>query len=293
MRACYRIDVQGIVQGVGFRPFVKRLADRLLLPGLVFNTTEGVVIEIEADRESAVLQFIEALRAEAPPASRIEKCSLARLSERPGYQGFKIALSVSHEGSFTLIPADLATCAECLREIFEPSERRYLYPFTNCTNCGPRYSITRAVPYDRANTTMACFRMCAECAGEYADAADRRFHAEPIACPVCGPRLSIDLAEVLKELGSGRIVAVKGLGGFQLACDALNAEAVNTLRMRKRRSRKPFAVMMRDSVRPRVIAVDETARGVLGAASAPIVLLRLRAWTIFRLEWHPDSGRSG
>lgn len=273
----YRIDVQGVVQGVGFRPFVKRLADRLLLPGLAFNTTEGVVIEIEAKEECSALQFVEALRAEAPPASRIESCRIARLPAGPGYDGFRIALSASYERSFTLIPADLATCAECLREIFDASERRYLYPFTNCTNCGPRYSITRGIPYDRANTTMACFPLCPQCAEEYANPADRRFHAEPIACPVCGPRLSIGVPEVRDALGKGQIVALKGLGGFQLACDAFNAGAVDTLRIRKRRSRKPFAVMMRDvDTIARYCILDETARSVLTAASAPIVLLRLR-----------------
>ena len=276
-RRRYRIDVQGVVQGVGFRPFVKRLADRLSLHGLVFNTTDGVVIEIDTDEESGALQFMEALRAEAPAVSRIENCSLTRLTAGPEYDGFRITLSATREGAFTLISADLATCAECREEIFQTSERRYLYPFTNCTNCGPRYSITRGVPYDRANTTMASFPMCPKCADEYADPADRRFHAEPIACPACGPRLSIDLPDVLKALESGKIVAIKGLGGFQLACDAFNREAVNTLRTRKRRSRKPFAVMMRDlETVGRYCVLDAAERNTLCAASAPIVLLRLR-----------------
>ena len=207
----YRITLEGVVQGVGFRPFAKRLADALGLPGITFNTAGGLVIEIETDQVANAQALVEALRTQAPSAARITRLVLDECPELAGYTTFQIVASPARDRQFTLISADLATCAECLEEIKTPGARRFGYAFTNCTNCGPRYSITRSTPYDRANTTMAEFPMCPACAREYGDTGDRRFHAEPIACPICGPQLGIDLSEVIEALDRGRLVALKGL----------------------------------------------------------------------------------
>ena len=272
-----RIALEGVVQGVGFRPFVKRLADRLGLSGITYNTAGGLVIEIEVPNEDAATGFVQALKSEAPAAARIERCAVEQLSEPAGHQRFRIVSSAARDASFTLISADLASCRACLEEIRDPDSRRFGYAFTNCTECGPRYSITLSTPYDRANTTMQRFPMCEACAREYNDSADRRFHAEPIACPVCGPQLSTGVADVISILEQGRIVALKGLGGYQLACNALCAEAVETLRLRKRRSRKPFAVMMRDlATVERYCALGKVERQALLSPAAPIVLLAMR-----------------
>ncbi|MCU1260509.1 MAG: (NiFe) hydrogenase maturation protein HypF [Bryobacterales bacterium] len=269
--------LEGVVQGVGFRPFVKKLADRLELPGITFNTARGLVVEIDSTHEGEARHFIAALRAEAPPASRVERCVVEEIAQRACYEGFRITPSAARDGSFTLISPDLATCDACLAEITNPADRRFRYPFTNCTNCGPRYSITLSTPYDRANTTMKRFELCDACAAEYADPADRRFHAEPVACPVCGPRLSMEICDALPMVEEGRILALKGLGGFQLACDAFCAEAVDELRLRKRRSRKPFAVMMRDMATvERYCVVGDADRHLLGQTAAPVVLLSMR-----------------
>jgi hydrogenase maturation protein HypF len=209
-------------------------------------------------------------------------------------RGFTIEASRAGPDAFTLISPDIATCPDCLREFHDPADRRFRYPFTNCTNCGPRYTIVRRTPYDRANTTMAAFALCADCAAEYADPADRRFHAEPVACPVCGPRLSAPVEETLAALQAGEIVAIKGLGGFQLACDALSGGAVKRLRERKRRSRKPFAVMMRDlaTVERFCFASDEE-RALLAGSAAPIVLLKLRAAGLFPDDLAPGLDEIG
>lgn len=261
------------MQGVGFRPFVKNLAERMGVRGSVTNTGGGVVIDAEAEDPAP---FLAALRDEAPPHARIETFAVDEL-EPAGFTSFEIDPSRPDAGAFTLVSPDLATCPDCLREIFDALDRRYGYAFANCTNCGPRYSITRDVPYDRPNTTMAPFRMCPECQAEYRDPADRRFHAQPIACPACGPRLSMDIAEARAALEAGRTVALRGLGGFQLACDALSAGAVARLRERKRRSRKPFAVMARDiEAAERLCLVGSEERALLTSAAAPIVLLRMR-----------------
>jgi hydrogenase maturation protein HypF len=273
----YRIELEGVVQGVGFRPFVKRLADRSGLPGIAFNTAGGLVVEIDARDADEAQRFVDVLRREAPPAACIERCDALETASDGAYRGFEILASADRDAHFTLISPDLAICAECLAEIQDPAERRYGYPFTNCTNCGPRYSITLSTPYDRVNTTMSRFPLCAACEAEYRDLADRRFHAEPIACPRCGPRLSVDIAEATAALTAGKILAIKGLGGFQLACDAKRGAAVEELRVRKRRSRKPFAVMMRDlSAVERYCAVSEAERRALESAAAPIVLLEMR-----------------
>jgi len=274
-----------VVQGVGFRPFVKRLADRLSIQGIVANTAGGVVIRIETNGTPETDHFIEALQSEAPPIARIESIAVETLRTPAGFSSFEIELSRPASGEFTLISPDVATCAACLGEISDPANRRYRYAFTNCTNCGPRYSITSRIPYDRANTTMAPFRMCAACEREYRDSNDRRFHAEPNACPECGPRLSVypdsnggdALTAAIQALAHGHIVALKGIGGFQLACDAKNAGAVDALRLRKRRSQKPFAVMMRNlDTAERFCHLNPRERALLSSGPAPIVLARLR-----------------
>jgi hydrogenase maturation protein HypF len=269
------------VQGVGFRPFVKRLADRLGAAGRVWNTGGGVVIDLEG---APLAAFREALEREAPPSSRIVRCAVEELPEA-GYQGFDILASEAAPGAFTLISPDLATCPDCLHELRDPADRRFGYPFINCTNCGPRYTITRAVPYDRANTTMARFSLCARCAAEYTDPADRRFHAEPNACPECGPRLSAPVEQARAVLEAGGLAAVKSTGGYQLACNAFDAAAVHRLRAAKRRGRKPFAVMMRDlATVERYCRVTELDRAGLASPAAPIVLLTMRAPAAFPAE---------
>jgi hydrogenase maturation protein HypF len=273
----YRITLEGVVQGVGFRPFVKKLADRNGLHGVSFNTPGGLVVEIESDDAVITNDFIEALRIQAPPAARISRFVIEECPEMAGYGDFRIVASTPRNQQFTLVSADLAICAQCLEEIKTPGARRFRYPFTNCTNCGPRYSITRSTPYDRANTTMATFQMCPACAHEYGDVADRRFHAEPIACPLCGPQLGLDLSEAIRALEQGRIIALKGLGGYQLACNASSAGTVDELRLRKRRSRKPFAVMMRDMATvAQYCLLSEPERQMLLSPAAPIVLLKMR-----------------
>ncbi|HVW08483.1 MAG TPA: carbamoyltransferase HypF [Bryobacteraceae bacterium] len=278
----HRIVLEGIVQGVGFRPFVRQLADRFGLAGTVFNDSGGVVIEIDSADDDQPRMFLDALRAEAPSASCIERLTVEGRECEIARAHFTIAPSPPRENSFTLTSPDLGTCAACAAEIRDPADRRFGYPFNNCTNCGPRYSITILTPYDRATTTMAKFEMCAACALEYKDPANRRFHTEPIACPVCGPRLSFSVEEAVAAIARGEIVAVKGLGGFQLACDARNAGAVQELRRRKRRNRKPFAVMVKDvETACYYFAVSEDDRRLLTDRAAPIVLLPLRNGSLF------------
>jgi hydrogenase maturation protein HypF len=285
------IEVRGIVQGVGFRPFVYQLAHSLGLTGYVFNSSSGVTIEIEGD-ESGLHAFLETLREKPPQLAAITGIAVSEIEVRGGAE-FSILESREQPGGFSLISPDVGTCDACWTDFGSPANRRYGYPFTNCTHCGPRYTIIRDIPYDRASTTMACFTMCPACAAEYADPNDRRFHAQPNACPVCGPSLELvargasvsdlsfanrDSLAVIRSarelLREGRIVAVKGLGGFLLACDAANDVAVAELRRRKRRSDKPFALMARDlaSVRKlcHVSAADEDA---LLDVRRPIVVL--------------------
>jgi len=267
-----QIAVSGIVQGVGFRPYVYALATGLGLKGYVTNTASGVLIDVEG---SAVPAFIRRLPAEAPPLSRITDLAVIPLPLQ-GTTEFTIKASQGHGGerAFTHVSPDVSVCADCLRELADPEDRRYRYPFINCTNCGPRYTITKAVPYDRPNTTMASFSLCPACSREYNDPADRRFHAQPNACPACGPKCEFKLhnaklktkeedpvraaGEVLRQ---GGIIAVKGVGGFHIACDALNEAAVLKLRERKRKSNKPFAVMaanLADESQSWVLAPDGT-----------------------------------
>ena len=268
-----QIRIRGTVQGVGFRPFVANLANRLQISGFVRNTEAGVEIEAEGE---AIEAFVGGLRAEAPALARIAEIDVSELELRHT-SGFEILQSAPPVGDFALVPPDIATCDDCLRDLTQPGNRRYGYPFTNCTNCGPRYTIIRDVPYDRAATTMADFRMCADCEAEYYNPADRRFHAQPNACPVCGPRISESLENVRAWLRAGDVVALKGLGGYHLACDAFSEAAVCKLRERKRRGDKPFAVMVRDlEAVERLCELSEAERDLLTGPRHPIVLLRKR-----------------
>jgi hydrogenase maturation protein HypF len=275
------------VQGVGFRPSVFRLAAVAGLGGFVRNDSDGVWIELEGDADT-ISGFPDRLRREAPPLSRVDAIEVTSLSAR-GDVRFRVAPSERAPDATAAIPSDAATCPECLRELFDPANRRFRYPFVNCTDCGPRYTIVREVPYDRVGTTMSAFLLCAPCRTEYEDPADRRFHAEPNACPECGPSVSYvrpgertlagedGLRGAIEDLVLGRIVAVKGLGGFFLACDAANESSVALLRQRKRRPHKPFALMARDLPTALSIArAGESEVRALRSPAAPIVLLRAR-----------------
>ncbi len=277
------IEVKGVVQGVGFRPFVYNLAKRLNLKGFVTNTSKGVIIEIEGER---VEEFMSELKNSPPPLAKIYSIEKSELPSN-NYKIFEIIESIDEAG-FTHVSEDVSTCEDCLRELFTPTDRRYLYPFINCTNCGPRYTITMKVPYDRPNTTMAVFKMCPECLSEYKDPSNRRFHAQPNACPVCGPQVRLfvnegsalneienPIPEAIRLIKEGKILAIRGLGGFNLCCDAKNEEAVEELRKRKKRSNKPFALMS-----PTVEAIEkfclvsDEERKILISPMRPIVLLR-------------------
>ncbi|MCU1491723.1 MAG: carbamoyltransferase HypF [Acidimicrobiaceae bacterium] len=281
----WRIRVSGVVQGVGFRPFVASLATARGLRGFVGNDGAGVFIEIEG-APSCLEEFLDALSQQAPPLARIEQLVVDRSLDLDGSAEFRIVASRQGTGHDTLVSADARTCSDCLREMSDPGDRRYRYAFTNCTNCGPRYSIVRDIPYDRANTTMATFVMCPRCRGEYDDPLDRRFHAQPLCCPDCGPHLQLldgdgdpvpgDPVEATAALlGAGRIVAVKGIGGYHLAADANDERAVTLLRSRKHREQRPFAVMARDLDQARELCeVGDVEARLLGAPAAPILLLR-------------------
>ncbi|HEU4680062.1 MAG TPA: acylphosphatase, partial [Terrimicrobiaceae bacterium] len=249
-----RIVVRGAVQGVGFRPFVYRLANEIGVNGWVLNSAHGVFVEIEGGGDS-VRQFLLRIEKEKPPRAVIQSLEFAML-DPAGYASFEIRESDESGPKTAFILPDIATCPDCLREILDPSDRRYRYPFTNCTNCGPRFSIIQALPYDRSNTSMKKFTMCPACECEYRDPANRRFHAQPNACPECGPQLEFRgpsgrsvcrgdqaLQHAVDIVRSGQILALKGLGGFQLIVDARNASAVARLRARKHREEKPFALM--------------------------------------------------
>jgi len=280
-----KIDVSGVVQGVGFRPFIYRLAQTHNLKGWVRNTSGSVEIEVEGDEES-LENFLIDLEAKAPPMARIEKVKTT-FHPPNGHTRFQIQKSLSHEGKYQLVSPDIATCEDCKREIFSPTNRRFHYPFTNCTNCGPRFTIIEDIPYDRPKTTMSKFEMCPECQREYDNPVDRRFHAQPNACPKCGPDLELvnsngnptEYNDIIKAAGEllkmGKILALKSLGGFQLACDATNEEVVNLLRGRKRRLSKPLAVMVAtlEEVEKHCLVSPEE-RKLLQSPECPIVLLR-------------------
>ncbi len=305
-----RLFLRGIVQGVGFRPFVYNLAQRHGIRGFVLNSSSGVTIEAEGDEESLV-RFCQELRSNPPPLAKIEELQIADLPVR-GDASFTIHESLAVPGAFALVSPDVGTCAGCWRDFTDPQNRRYLYPFTNCTNCGPRYTIIRDVPYDRPATTMAAFRMCEQCEAEYHDPGDRRFHAQPNACPACGPGLALvpagtaaaDIAfqrnteNVLRQLRSllraGKIVAMRGLGGFHLACDAHNAGAIRELRRRKRRSDKPFALMA-PAIAPIESFCDISAadRELLESSLRPIVILPRRPGASIPAEVAPGNSTLG
>jgi hydrogenase maturation protein HypF len=279
------ISVRGVVQGVGFRPFVFRLATQHDLVGWVRNTSGKVEIEVEGN-EPEINSFLLELATQAPPMARIEDIQTT-FSLPSGYTDFQIHKSLAQRHKYQLVSPDIATCADCRDEIFNPSNRRFGYPFTNCTNCGPRFTIIEDIPYDRPNTTMREFKMCPDCEREYNDPLNRRFHAQPNACPVCGPKLELvdsngkpvkcsdTIQKAAKLLQDGKILAIRGLGGFQLACDATNQTAVNLLRERKHRPAKPFAVMAA-TIEDIMIhcRVSGAEAELLSSPQAPIVLLR-------------------
>jgi hydrogenase maturation protein HypF len=281
------ISVRGIVQGVGFRPFVYGLAVEHSLKGCVYNTSEDVKIEIEGDKE-AVEQFVRELEIEAPPLAHIEDIDIEYNPPRH-YRKFEIRRSQAQEGKYQLISPDIATCQPCLDELLNPEDRRYRYPFTNCTNCGPRFTIIEEMPYDRPKTTMRSFQMCSKCQAEYDNPLDRRFHAQPNACPRCGPRVELvdNLGNLITEsnpiaaasqlLKKGKILAIKGLGGFLLACDATGDTVVKTLRRRKKRSSKPFAVMVTNIDEAKNHChVSPEEENLLASSQSPIVLMTWR-----------------
>ncbi|OFZ56238.1 MAG: carbamoyltransferase HypF [Bdellovibrionales bacterium RIFOXYC1_FULL_54_43] len=294
-KSTYRIEVTGIVQGVGFRPFIYRLAQELGLAGFVFNHDRGVTIEVEGTPE-ALRTFVDDISRKAPPAAKVENVQAAE-SDWKGYKGFEIRESPAASSSkFVPVSPDLAICDDCRREIWDVEDRRFFYPFTNCTNCGPRFTIVQDVPYDRRHTTMSAFKMCASCQAEYDNPDDRRFHAQPNACPQCGPQLTLAdaggkpvqvpvyfnrnktmverCASLLKQ---GAILAIKGIGGFHLACDARNEKAVQLLRNRKHREAKPFAVMFPDLDSASSYAEISYAEAeLLHSSGSPIVLVRKR-----------------
>jgi hydrogenase maturation protein HypF len=297
-----KIAVRGAVQGVGFRPFVFRLAEELKLTGWVNNSPQGVFIEVEGAR-ATLEKFSFRLETEKPPRSFIQSLEASWL-DAVGYEKFEIRASDTTGGKTALVLPDIATCPDCQREIFDPANRRFHYPFTNCTNCGPRFSVIEALPYDRANTSMRGFKMCPQCQAEYDNPRDRRFHAQPNACPVCGPRLELWSAtgEIIfggqeamlataQMIRRGKIAAVKGLGGFHLLADARNEQAVQVLRERKHREDKPLALMfptLKD-----VQAVGEVSpleERLLRSPEAPIVLLRRRQSQISNLKFQIAEG---
>ena len=296
-----RIEVLGTVQGVGFRPFVYRLAREEGVSGCVRNEARGVTIEAFGTA-AALDAFVRRIETEGPPAADVRELRAEAIPVAAAPGAFEIVASRGEGERRVSIPADLATCPACLAEVHDPGDRRHGYAFTNCTHCGPRYTIARDVPYDRPATTMAGFVLCGECRREYEDPADRRFHAQPVACPACGPRLvllgpsgeTIEAADPLlaaaAALRDGRIVAVKGLGGYHLACDATSAGAVRRLRERKKRDEKPFAVMVLDPAAARAAAVlDAAEEALLASVERPIVLVRRRASSGLAAEVAPGN----
>lgn len=285
----YRFTVTGVVQGVGFRPFVHRTATELGLAGFVGNDSSAVFIEVQGPT-AKVDAFARRLRAEAPPLATISTVSAAQIeAEGGGGVDFRIVASLTVDGATTAIPPDIAVCDDCIAELFDPHDRRYRHPFVTCTNCGPRFTIIRELPYDRPATTMAGFEMCAACAAEYHDPSNRRFHAQPVACRDCGPSLWFSsgatriggsdsaLAATQRALDTGAVVAIKGVGGYHLGCAVDDDAAVGALRARKARGGKPFAVLVRDlDVARRYAEIDDDAAAVLCSPARPIVLLRCR-----------------
>ena len=303
-----KIHITGIVQGVGFRPFVYGLAKKFKLNGWVRNTSAGV--DIEVDGEGEILDtFIKSLRNEAPPLSRIDDLDVT-FQLANGFHSFEIVHSETVEGAFQPISPDVSICPDCLDELLDPTDRRYRYPFINCTNCGPRFTIIKDIPYDRPKTTMTSFAMCSDCEKEYKNPLDRGFHAQPVACPVCGPQVWLEewedgsmvkravrddaIQQIHDLLMKGKIIAIKGLGGFHLACDATNAEAVSELRSRKLRVDKPFALMMPDleTVEQHCI-LDHAERDLLESRARPVVLLKRKPDSSIARECAPGQETLG
>ena len=296
MKTRTQIQIKGIVQGVGFRPFVFALAAKNSLKGRVLNNSVGVLVDVEGENEN-VERFIDALKTNPPPLAFIESVTRENISETANFQTFQILKSDANGNKFVPISADIATCADCLREMFDAENRRFRYPFINCTNCGPRFTIIENVPYDRAQTTMREFEMCADCLSEYENPLDRRFHAEPTCCAKCGPKVFLSPESEVRSLKSenaldfefdnikktqqflqnGKIVAIKGIGGFHLVCDARNDAALQTLRKRKGRVDKPFAVMCKDlETAKKLVEISDAEKKILTGKERPIVLLRKR-----------------
>jgi hydrogenase maturation protein HypF len=292
MVSAAKIRLEGVIQGVGFRPFIFRLCRESSLTGFILNTSSGVEIHVEASRE-AIISFYENLEENLPPLAKVTQKEITFVKPA-GYNDFSIKESLKTRERSALISPDIATCPDCLKELFDPQDRRFLYPFINCTNCGPRFSIIEGLPYDRPLTTMSSFKMCPACKTEYKDVRQRRFHAQPNACPECGPVLELvslsgrktrslargekALRETVRLLKSGKIIAIKGIGGFHISCDADNPEAVRALRERKKRPYKPFAVMVKDI--PGLSGLCEVSaleKEILCSPESPIVLLRKTA----------------
>ena len=290
----YRLFVRGIVQGVGFRPFLFSLAAKHELTGFVSNHSDGVAVEVQGERD-ALDRFVHTLRSAPPPLAVIDGVTLEEITAR-AETAFRIVESVSQADSSTPISPDIATCDDCLRELLDPSDRRFRYPFINCTNCGPRFTIIRDIPYDRPNTTMASFAMCDACAEEYHSPVNRRFHAQPNACRVCGPRIWFErngetfweeaaLEATIAALTQGEIVAIKGIGGFHLAVDAMNESAVARLRERKGRRDKPFALMARDLKTISLFAVLKRNNANFSSAAEAHCTYGQTRLTASRLPW--------
>ncbi|NQT65424.1 MAG: carbamoyltransferase HypF, partial [FCB group bacterium] len=280
----YQIKINGIVQGVGFRPFIYKLAIEQELTGFVLNSTNGVQIEAEGN-ESSLARFIYRIKNELPPAAEIIDFQYKEFPDK-NYKTFEIRMSSISEGS-TLISPDLAVCDDCINEFNNPDDPRFQYAFINCTNCGPRYSIIEDTPYDRPVTSMKSFVMCDYCKGEYKNPLNRRFHAQPVACPQCGPQLQFldkDLSPIMGDpikktinaLREGKIIGIKGIGGFHIACDATNSDAVESLRQRKNRPHKPFAVMCNEANISDIVKIDDKQLKLLKTPAAPIVILPKR-----------------
>ncbi|MEN4013354.1 MAG: carbamoyltransferase HypF [Bellilinea sp.] len=299
-----RVHIRGVVQGVGFRPYVFNLADRFGLTGWVRNTSGGVEIHLEG-AQPALDAFLDSLQTQAPPLARIDHLEIDP-ADAESHTRFDILASQVAENEFIPVSPDMAICPDCQRELFDSADRRYRYPFINCTNCGPRFTIIQRLPYDRPNTTMAGFTMCASCAAEYRNPQNRRFHAQPIACPECGPRMWFeahghqlgegDTAILIARswLRQGKIIAVKGLGGFHLACDANNPKAVAALRQQKKRSDKPFALMAFDIQSVESFChLSPSERNLLTSRQAPIVLLQRKDICVLPAEVAPQQNRLG
>ncbi len=300
-----KLHITGAVQGVGFRPFVYNLAKRLNLKGYVINDTHGVIIEIQG-KEKDINQFLISLQTEKPPLAHIFSQEIEELP-LTDFKDFEIRKSKSAGKKEVFILPDISTCDECLKELIDPKNRRYRYPFINCTNCGPRFTIIEKLPYDRPNTTMKKFKMCPDCQKEYENPKDRRFHAQPNACPMCGPHLSLytsdkklfaekeeALQKTIQLLKEGKILAVKGIGGFHLVCDATSNKTINTLRERKKRGEKPFAVMFKDIKQVKEYAdIADFEEAVILSPEKPIVVVKKRQNTDLSEEVAPFLDRIG